>query len=105
MAGEKHFFGRLLGTRSTWPMDMSESEQEIMAQHFAYLSRLVDEGQVLIAGPCFSSPPFGLVVIHASSEEAAAEMLRQDPSVREGLHTFDLVEMKLSLFAGDSAPS
>ncbi|MDF1667096.1 MAG: YciI family protein [Planctomycetota bacterium] len=97
----KHFFGKLLGTRPSWPGDMTDSEQAVMGQHFQYLSRLVEEGKVLMAGPCFESPPFGMVIIRATDEEEALAILQSDPSVVAGLHSANCTEFHLSLWAGD----
>lgn len=105
MSELRHFLGRLVGTRPTWPHDMSEDEQAVMGRHFEYLARLVEEGTVLVAGPVFAERPYGLVLIAAADEAAARAVLQADPSVTAGLHTVAMTEMKLSLWAGASPPA
>lgn len=100
MTEKKHFFGKLIGARPSWPGDMTDSEQSIMGQHFQYLSDLVEAGKVLMAGPCFETPPFGMVIIRAIDEEEASAILQSDPSVLAGLHKAELTEFQLSLYAG-----
>jgi uncharacterized protein YciI len=85
--------------RPTFITDMSEDEAALMREHFAYLSRLLGEGRLLLAGPSLD-PPFGIIVLVAESEGAAWELVRADPSVAAGLQTPELHPFKASLLAG-----
>lgn len=100
MSDPQHFFGRLVGTRPTWPQDMTEAEGAVMGEHFQYLSQLVEAGKVLAAGPCFADPPFGLVLLATTDRAEAEALLAADPSVQAGLHVAEVTELRLSLWAG-----
>ena len=92
------FFARLLGTRPGWPHDITAEEQAIMGEHFVYLKELTARKKVLLAGPCLG-PIFGLIVLQVDSAAEARAILAADPSVKAGLHTFDLNELRVALRA------
>lgn len=101
-SGQKESFcAKLIGTRENWPNDMTKDEEKIMEEHFVYLQNLVKVKKVVLAGPVFSNPVFGLIIMQVGSEKEAKEILDKDPSVVTGLHTYDLSPMKLSLL-GDN---
>ena len=93
---KEHFFVQLLGTRDNWPNDMTEHEEKIMTDHFHYLKDLVKQKKVLMAGPVFE-PVFGLIIVEAASKAEARELIENDPSVKEGMHTFKISPMRVSL--------
>ena len=99
MTEKKHYFGKLIGTRPTWPGDMTSAEQGVMGEHFQYLSKLVEEGKVLMAGPCFEEPPFGLVILCCENESETKALLEADPSALERLHRVQCAEFHLSLWS------
>ena len=104
MKQPRNYFVRLLGTRPGWPENMTEREQKIMEDHFQYLKKLTDERKVLMAGPCFTSPPFGLIVLHVDSEAEAREIMSKEPSVVGGVHTYDMAPLVVSLMAVNPPP-
>ena len=91
-----HFFARLIPPRQDFPTTMTDAEQRVMGEHFAYLQRLTMEKSVVMAGPCMG-PVFGAVVIAATSMEVATEIMKQDPSVLAGVNTFEIQPLHLSL--------
>jgi len=99
----KEFMARLIGTRDSWPDDMTEDESRIMQEHFYYLRDLTKDKKVLMAGPVFKFK-IGLIVLRVSSENEAHEILKNDPSVKNGLHTYELSEMRTSLMAHNIPP-
>ncbi len=96
MTQPKQYFVRLLGTRDTWPDDMTPDEDKIMGEHYAYLKDLVKKKKVYMAGPVFDAR-FGLIVLSVGSEQEAREIMDNEPSVLAGLHTYDMSEMRVSL--------
>ncbi|NNE08707.1 MAG: hypothetical protein HKN20_09115 [Gemmatimonadetes bacterium] len=96
------YFARLVGTRPSWPGDMTAEEEAVMGEHFRYLRRLTAEGKVLMAGPVFGE--FGLIVLRTKDKATARGILENDPSVAAGLHTFALHEMEVSLLADSIRP-
>ena len=96
MEKKLHYFIRLLGKRPGWPEDMTPAEEEIMAEHFEYLKKLVAEKRVVMAGPVWK-PTFGLMILRVDSEAEARDIMRNEPSVSKGLHTYEMQPMILSL--------
>lgn len=97
MTPPKHFLVKLLGTRPTWPDDMTPAEEKIMGEHFIYLKDLVAKRKVITAGPCFSNPAFGLIILQVESDSEAVEIMKKEPSIVAGLHTYEMQPMVLSL--------
>lgn len=92
-----HFYVKLLGTRPGWPADMTVDEQRIMEEHYLYLKDLTARGKVLIAGPVNSK--FGMIVLEVGSEEEARAIMAEEPSVAQGVHTYEMAPMTASLMA------
>ena len=72
-------------------------EAAIMEEHFAYLQKAVEAGQVLLAGPCLDDT-FGLVVFRAGNEAAANAFMFNDPSIKKNVMAAELHPMRVSLF-------
>jgi len=94
----KQFFVQLLPVRDGFPENMTDDEERIMSEHFEYLKNLTRQGKVLMAGPCFD-PTFGLVVLETGTQEEAAALIDNDPSVIEGVNTYKMQQMRVSLMA------
>lgn len=71
-------------------------EAAIMEEHFAYLRKAAEAGQVLLAGPCLDDT-FGLVVFRAENEAAANAFMFNDPSVKKNIMAAELHPMRVSL--------
>jgi uncharacterized protein YciI len=99
MTETKQYFVRLLGTRPGWPNDMTSREEKIMDEHFEYLKRLTEAGKVLMAGPCFTEPPFGLIVLNVADEAEARTIMDIEPSVTGGVHTYEMFPLRVALMA------
>lgn len=89
---------RLEGTRASWPENMTDDEERIMSEHFEYLKDLVRRNKVMIAGPVFE-PVFGLIILNVTSAEEANQIMDIEPSVLQGVHTYTISPMRLSLMA------
>jgi uncharacterized protein YciI len=99
MSPQNDYFVKLLGTRPGWPTNMTPNEERIMGEHFEYLRDLVARGKVLLAGPCFD-PVFGLVILRTDSEDEARAIMADEPSVKQGVHTYEIQPMRVSLLVG-----
>lgn len=57
---------------------LTEREARVMADHFAYLARLTDEGTMILVGRTQNTDPsaMGLAVFRAASDEAAEAITR-----------------------------
>lgn len=93
----KSYLVKLIGTREGWPEKMTDNEKRIMGEHFLYLKELTLKGKVLMAGPVFDE--FGLIVLRVSGEDEAREIMAAEPSVAQGVHTYEMTEMVTSLMA------
>jgi uncharacterized protein YndB with AHSA1/START domain/uncharacterized protein YciI len=103
MSESKQYFVKLLGTRDGWPENMTAEEEKIMTEHFHYLKDLTAKKSVYMAGPCFD-PVFGLVILNVNSEAEAIEIMKNEPSVVHGVHTYEIHEMRVSLLAENQSP-
>jgi len=72
------------------------AETAVMDEHYAYLQRGVDDGRVLLAGPCLDDT-FGLVILRAASEAAARDFMYADPSVVQNVMAAELHPLRLAL--------
>lgn len=79
-----YFMCRLIPPRKTISRDMSDLERELMRQHAAYWTELLNRKQVLLFGPVDDpNGTFGLCVLSLSDEPApaaaAARLCQNDP--------------------------
>ena len=61
-----------------------------------YLQRALEEGKLILAGPCVDGD-FGVVVFRAATEEEAEEFMLSDPAVRHGVMTAEPHPYRVSL--------
>jgi uncharacterized protein YciI len=98
-----HYVYRIQPTRP----DMLRSgptpeEDEILARHFSYLKGLTERGVVTLAGRTLiqDERSFGLVILRADSEEAARELMNNDPAVKHGIMRAELDPFRIALLGG-----
>jgi uncharacterized protein YciI len=96
MPAPRHFLYLIKPSRATFVDDMTPQEEEVMAEHFGYLKRLLAEGRLVFAGPCLDGA-FGVVVLEVEAEETAFQLMMEDPSVRAGVMAPELHPFRLSL--------
>jgi uncharacterized protein YciI len=92
----------ILPTRPEMLSEGATSEEEaIIAEHFAYLQTLTDQGNVLLAGRTLNTDPssFGIVILKAESENAARRIMLADPAVRQGVMHAELFPFRIALCA------
>lgn len=95
----QHYMIELLGTRERWPENMTADEERIMSEHYLYLKDLTARGKVLMAGPVFGR--FGLIVLEVGSKDEAKAIMAEEPSVVQGVHTYEMYPMVASLMASN----
>ena len=76
--------------------DASAEEERRLGDHFEYLQRALEQGMLILAGPCLDGE-FGVVVFRATSERAAVEFMERDPAVKHELMTAELFPFRVSL--------
>jgi len=77
----------------------TESEQAVVAEHFAYLQGLNGRGVIIFVGRTLNTDEstMGLAVFRAESEEAARQIMYDDPAVKKGVMTAMLYPFKVIL--------
>lgn len=79
------------------PVDnMSPQEEEIINEHFEHLKRGLNEGTLILAGPCLDRA-FGIVIFRSPSQKEAETFMNSDPAVIKGLMTAELHPFRISL--------
>ena len=80
----------------TGPTDL---EQAVVAEHFAYLQNLTARGVMIFVGRTLNTDEnaMGLAVFRAESEDAAREIMNDDPVVQKGVMTATLYPFKVVL--------
>jgi len=76
-------------------------EAEIVSAHFAYLKQLTEKGVVVLAGRTLNTDAscFGIVILHADSEDAARKVMENDPAVQSQVMCAELFPFHTALTA------
>ncbi len=84
----------------------SDDEARFLSQHAAYVSRLADEGVVLLAGrtQTADSNGFGIVIFVADSEEAAQQIVADDPAVKNQVMRAELFPYRIAYTSLSGVP-
>jgi uncharacterized protein YciI len=90
--------------RENFAATMTEHEQQAFAEHFARLQRLVADGVLVLAGPTLGAVNTGIMIFDAPDEETAWQIVRDDPTVVEGITTPELRAFRISLLRGRDDP-
>jgi uncharacterized protein YciI len=82
--------------RPGWIDGLTPEEETILEAHFQYLEGKLQEGVLLLAGPCLDRA-FGIVLLRAGSLSEAEAIMRQDPAVAGGVMTAEMHPFRISL--------
>lgn len=96
----EQFLYRLIPTRPDMlAYGLTDQENETNQKHFAYLSDLKDKGAVKLAGRTTNTDAssFGVVILAAKNEEAARQIMANDPAVKEGVLAAKLYPFNIAL--------
>ena len=76
-------------------------EAAIVAQHFAYLKGLAEQGVVVVAGRTLNADEsaFGIVIFTADSEESARGVMTNDPAVKNSVMRAELYPYRIAVMA------
>ncbi len=79
----------------------TEHETSVLGNHLRYLEQLVADGVVLMAGRTLTTDErsFGLVIVVAPSDAAAAALMRNDPAVKRGVMSAELFPYRVALWS------
>ncbi|HEV7525809.1 MAG TPA: YciI family protein [Acidimicrobiia bacterium] len=88
------FVFRLIATRPTFALDMSDEEREIMGRHAAHWKPYVDSGQMVVFGPILDDTgSWGLGVLEADDEDEVRAFAQRDPAVTSGTAAIEVGRM------------
>jgi hypothetical protein len=88
----QHFFVKLVPPRSMFARGMTEDGRRLMLDHVNYIKGFFDARKVLIYGPVLAAA-FGAAVLEVDGKPEARSLLDGDPTVRAGLHRYELHPM------------
>jgi uncharacterized protein len=93
-----HFVYKLIPPRPTFDADMSDDEAALMGRHAEYWQELLAAGRVIVFGPV-SDPAgsWGLAVVEAESEDEVRALGAEDPAVKSGMATFEVLPMPVAV--------
>ena len=83
--------------RDNFAETMSEVEQQVWGQHFAWLQELYAAGQLILVGATLGRVNTGVCILEAADEDAAREIVAGDPVTRAGLAEGDLRAFNLGM--------
>jgi uncharacterized protein len=77
----------------------TDAEKAVTAEHFAYLQNLHAQGVIILVGRTLNTDEttMGLAVFRAASDDAARQIMNDDPAVKKGLMTATLYPFKVVL--------
>ncbi|CAN5875501.1 hypothetical protein BH18ACI4_BH18ACI4_23630 [soil metagenome] len=85
------FHMALLKRGPQWTDKKTPERREVLAQHLAYFTSLVDSGKAVIGGPLTDESEIrGLYVLRAKSASEAREWADADPAVKAGHFTVEV---------------
>lgn len=68
--------------------------KEAFAGHFANMTRLAEEGKLVLAGPLIDAKPKrGIFIFNVETIEEAEKLVKTDPAVEAGLLDYELTRL------------
>lgn len=95
-----HYLIMYVPPRADFAKNATPEESAVIERHFEYLKGKQADGALLLAGRT-DDARFGIAVIQADTEDAAREIMANDPSVKEGVFTGELLPFRLALGGGE----
>jgi uncharacterized protein YciI len=95
------FFLKLNPPRPTFPVDITEAERAVMAEHAAYWRGWTEKGKVVVFGPVMDpNGVFGMAVVEAKSEDEVLGLIAGDPVTKAGLGSYEVHPMRVGAVRG-----
>ena len=97
-----HFIYKIQPTRTTMlSTGPTAQEESIIGEHFSYLQQLTEDGVVLLCGRTMTIDysSFGIVILRTDSEEAARELMENDPAVKLKVMRAELFPFRIALLS------
>jgi uncharacterized protein YciI len=79
--------------------DPTPQEAELISQHFDYLEKLTEQDVTVLVGRTLTTDEhsFGIAIFKAASEEAARDVMNNDPAVKNGVMRATLYPFRIAL--------
>ena len=79
----------------------TEIEADVLAAHVEYLQARARDGEVLLAGRTQTddTASFGLVILQASDDEQANNLMRNDPAVKHHVMQAELFPYRIAVLS------
>lgn len=89
-----------------WDADREATEQDGIAEHFAYLSGLAETRTVILGGPFLAPGVGGLLVTRTGLDATEArEIAENDPAVKRGLITAEVWPWFVTIDVSRASPA
>ncbi len=92
----KQFLSLFTPSRSMLMQDATEAEQKVLQARSERLEKLVQEGVVILAGPCLDGD-VSIVVFEARDLKAARHLMDADPAVQAGIFSVKVHPFRVAL--------
>ena len=90
---KQHFFLKLNPPRTSFTVDMTAEEKEIMQRHVEYWRPYVENGTVIVLGPVFDPKGgYGIAVVEVGDEKELNRIISDDPA--NGLNHYEIHPMR-----------
>jgi uncharacterized protein YciI len=86
--------------RDDFAATMTNDEKSVWSEHFDRLQRMLAAGQLILAGPTLGRVNTGIAVFEAHDEEAARQVMADDPAISSGYARGELRPFRVSLLRG-----
>lgn len=75
-------------------IDDENKVKEAFSGHFANMTRLAEEGKLVLAGPLIDAKPRrGIFIFNVATTEEAEKLVETDPAVKAGLLDYELTRL------------
>ena len=102
----KYFFCKLTPPRTTFMIDMTDAERQLMRQHVAYWAELAAKGTAIVFGPVADPQGgYGVAVIEAPDEASVRELSTHDPVIAAGAGFSYAIHLMPQVVLGQRAQS
>jgi uncharacterized protein YciI len=85
--------------REGFAENATPEESAVIERHFEYLQSRETEGRLILAGRT-EDARMGIAVIEANSENESKQIMADDPAVKEGVFSGELLPFRLALLRG-----
>jgi uncharacterized protein YciI len=86
--------------RENFAATMTDEETAVWAVHFERFQRLLAEGVIVLVGPTLGPKNTGIAIFEAPDEEAARQIMAEDPVIAGGFASGELRPFRISLMRG-----